>query len=301
MDERKLNTAVDKEVENAEGPIVPLEGAGEANDAAATSSSNDDAAMDSMDADSSIATLPKGLSVQGEDEDAVVGEQLAFEEAAVDEGRLEKSEKNDSENAGEQELVSSQDYLSKEKRTGMLAAAACLALLAIFLTSQAFSFLVREYPAKGSIKFDGVDIELIITTHDAAGKEVPAVDGEEIPTGEVHVDRSVYAKNTGPQSVWVRVKLGFAVTSQDGEQDISDLCAFAGGSSSWIKEGEWLYLDAPLEPGDTSPALITELTVDSQSAQDRYGKGGYTLTAQAGAVQSKHNATTVLDVEGWPE
>ncbi len=223
------------------------------------------------------------------------------ENGAEDKDQPEEPSKDGDVASYEKAAPSVQALSSRKKRAGMLAAAACLALLAIFLTSQAFSFLVREYPAKGSIKFDGVDIELIITTHDAAGKEVPAVDGEEIPTGEVHVDRSVYAKNTGPQPVWVRVKLGFAVTSQDGEQDISDLCAFAGGSSSWIKEGEWLYLDVPLEPGDTSPALITELTVDSQSAQDRYGKGGYTLTAQAGAVQSKHNATTVLDVEGWPE
>lgn len=194
-----------------------------------------------------------------------------------------------------------QDSSSRKKRAGMLAAVACLALLAIICTSQALSFLVREYPAKGSIKFDGVDIELILTTHDANGDEVVAQDGEEIPTGEVHVDRSVYAKNTGPQPVWVRVKLGFAMDTQNGEQDISDLCTFAGGSSSWIKEGEWFYLDAPLGPGEVSPALITALTVDSLAAQDRHGSGGYALTAQAGAVQSKHNATTVLEVEGWPE
>lgn len=299
MDERKLNTAANKEAENVGGPISALGDADEVDDVATTSTSNEEFAMDSTDDVNSVLVSPEESSAEGEG--AVEGKRLASEEAAVGEGRLEKSEEDDNEKADEEKPAPSQGSSSKKKRTGMLAAAACLALLAIFLTSQAFSFLVREYPAKGSIKFDGVDIELIITTHDAAGKEVPAVDGEEIPTGEVHVDRSVYAKNTGPQSVWVRVKLGFAVTSQDGEQDISDLCAFAGGSSSWIKEGEWLYLDAPLEPGDTSPALITELTVDSQSAQDRYGKGGYTLTAQAGAVQSKHNATTVLDVEGWPE
>lgn len=194
-----------------------------------------------------------------------------------------------------------QDSSSRKKRAGMLAVVACLALLAIICTSQALSFLVREYPAKGSIKFDGVDIELILTTHDANGDEVVAQDGEEIPAGEVHVDRSVYAKNTGPQPVWVRVKLGFAMDTQNGEQDISDLCTFAGGSSSWIKEGEWFYLDAPLGPDEVSPALITALTVDSLAAQDRHGSGGYALTARAGAVQSKHNATTVLEVEGWPE
>lgn len=219
---------------------------------------------------------------------------------AIDEGIVSK-ETGLEEDKSDRALLSVQVSSSKKKRAGMLAAAACLALLAIILTSQALSFLVREYPAKGSIKFDGVDIELILTTHDVAGEEVPAVDGEEIPTGEVHVDRTVYAKNTGPQPVWVRVKLGFAMNTQEGEQDISDLCTFAGGSSSWIKGGEWFYLDVPLGPGDTSPALITALTVDSQSAQDRHGSGGYKLTAQAGAVQSKHNAATVLDVEGWPE
>lgn len=209
----------------------------------------------------------------------------------------ENEEASDRESADKAKLPPS----SRKKRAGMLAAVACLALLAIICTSQALSFLVREYPAKGSIKFDGVDIELILTTHDANGDEVVAQDGEEIPTGEVHVDRSVYAKNTGPQPVWVRVKLGFAMDTQNGEQDISDLCAFTGGSSSWIKEGEWFYLDAPLGPGEVSPALITALTVDSLAAQDRHGSGGYALTARAGAVQSKHNATTVLEVEGWPE
>lgn len=241
------------------------------------------------------------LSTSG-DEGVEDAEKLSMnEDGAEGKDRPEESTK-DSEAASCEEVVSStQDSSSRNKRTGMLAAAACLALLAIVLTSQALSFLVREYPAKGSITFDGVDIELLLKTHDAAGEEVPAVDGEEIPTGEVHVDRTVYAKNTGPQPVWVRVKLGFAMNTQEGEQDISDLCTFSGGSPSWIKEGEWFYLDAPLGPGDTSPALITALTVDSQSAQDRHGSGGYKLTAQAGAVQSKHNATTVLDVEGWPE
>lgn len=237
-----------------------------------------------------------------DDEEVEDAEKLSMDEDGTEGKDQLEGPAKDSEAASCEEVVpSTQDSSSKKKRTGMLAAAACLVFLAIVLTSQALSFLVREYPAKGSITFDGVDIELLLKTHDAAGKEVPAVDGEEIPTGEVHVDRTVYAKNTGPQPVWVRVKLGFAMNTQEGEQDISDLCTFSGGSSSWIKEGEWFCLDAPLGPGDTSPALITALTVDSQSAQDRHGNGGYKLTAQAGAVQSKHNATTVLDVEGWPE
>lgn len=299
MDERKLNTAADKEAENVEEPISALGDVDEADDVATTSTSNEESAMDSTDDANLVLVSPEESSAEGED--AVESEWLASEEAAADEGRLEKSEEDDSERADQEKPASSQDSSSRNKRTGMLAAAACLALLAIVLTSQALSFLVREYPAKGSITFDGVDIELLLKTHDAAGEEVPAVDGEEIPTGEVHVDRTVYAKNTGPQPVWVRVKLGFAMNTQEGEQDISDLCTFSGGSPSWIKEGEWFYLDAPLGPGDTSPALITALTVDSQSAQDRHGSGGYKLTAQAGAVQSKHNATTVLDVEGWPE
>lgn len=293
MDERKLNKADNKEAENVEEPISTLGDVDVADDVATTSTSNEESAMDSTDDANSVLVSPEESSVEGE--------RLAPEEAAVDEGRLEKSEGDDSEKADEEKPAPSQDSSSRKKRTGMLAAAACLALLAIVLTSQALSFLVREYPAKGSIMFDGVDIELLLKTHDAAGEEVPAVDGEEIPTGEAHVDRTVYAKNTGPQPVWVRVKLGFAMNTQEGEQDISDLCTFSGGSSSWIKEGEWFYLDAPLVPGDTSPALITALTVDSQSAQDRHGSGGYKLTAQAGVVQSKHNATTVLDVEGWPE
>lgn len=299
MDERKLNKADNKEAENVGEPISALGDADEVDDVATTSTSNEESAMDSTDDANSVLVSPEESSAEGEG--AVEGERLASEEAAVDEGRLEKSEEDDSEKADEEKPAPSQDSSSRKKRTGMLAAAACLALLAIVLTSQALSFLVREYPAKGSITFDGVDIELLLKTHDAAGEEVPAVDGEEIPTGEVHVDRTVYAKNAGPQPVWVRVKLGFAMNTQEGEQDISDLCTFSGGSSSWIKEGEWFYLDAPLGPGDTSPALITALTVDSQSAQDRHGSGGYKLTAQAGAVQSKHNATTVLDVEGWPE
>lgn len=236
------------------------------------------------------------------DEEVEDAEKLSMNEDGAEGKEQPEEQIKDSEAAFCEEVVpSTQDSSSKKKRAGMLAAAACLALLAIVLTSQALSFLVREYPAKGSIAFDGVDIELLLKTHDAAGEEVSAVDGEEIPTGEVHVDRTVYAKNTGPQPVWVRVKLGFAMNTQEGEQDISDLCTFSGGSPSWIKEGEWFYLDAPLGPGDTSPALITAFTVDSQSAQDRHGSGGYKLTAQAGAVQSKHNATTVLDVEGWPE
>lgn len=299
MDKRKLNTVANKEAENVGEPISAPGDADEVDDVATASTSNEESAMDSKDDANSVLVSPEESSSEGEG--AVEGERLASKEVAVDEVRLEKSEEDDSEKADEEKPALSQNSSSKKKRAGMLAAAACLALLVIILTSQALSFLVREYPAKGSIKFDGVDIELILTTHDVAGEEVPAVDGEEIPTGEVHVDRTVYAKNTGPQPVWVRVKLGFAMNTQEGERDISDLCTFAGGSSSWIKGGEWFYLDAPLGPGDTSPALITALTVDSQSAQDRHGSGGYKLTAQAGAVQSKHNAATVLDVEGWPE
>ena len=49
MDERKLNTAADKEAENVEEPISALGDVDEADDVATTSTSNEESAMDSTD------------------------------------------------------------------------------------------------------------------------------------------------------------------------------------------------------------------------------------------------------------
>lgn len=176
-----------------------------------------------------------------------------------------------------------------------------LALVAVACTLQALAFFVRDHSEPGRMAFDGVGIELRVMAHDAQGNEVPADVTGEIPPGLVPIDRTVYARNTGAQQAWVRVGLGFIMEVQSERFDIADLTRFNVNEADWVQRGEWLYLTTPLDPGEVSPPLITGLMVDSQQAIARHGEGTYRFTARAGAVQSKHNATSVLEVEGWPE
>ncbi len=187
------------------------------------------------------------------------------------------------------------------RRRRLMVAVLCLALFAVALGSQTLSFLVRDYPAAGRLAFDGVALDALITTHDAKGEEVPAKSEDEIPLGTVGLDRTVRFKNTGAQTLWVRARAEFSLSSGGERHGLADLTAFDVNGDDWVERDGWFYLVEPLEPGAVSPALITGLTVDTQAAHDRYGSGSYQLDAHAGAVQRKHNADSVLDAEGWPE
>lgn len=180
-------------------------------------------------------------------------------------------------------------------------AVACLALLAIALTTQVLSSIVREHPFASMLAFGDADIKLSITTHNQNGDEVLVEGGQEIPVGTVSLDRRVSATNTGSQPLWVRVRLAFIAEAGDKEWDIAELSDFSVNTDAWVQRGDWFYLLDPLEPGETSPVLIDGLTVDTAAAAERYGSNTYRLSAHASAVQRKNNANTVLEAEGWPE
>ena len=180
-------------------------------------------------------------------------------------------------------------------------AVACLALLAVALTAQVLSSIVRARPFASMLTFGNADIQLSITTHNQNGDEVSAEDGQAIPVGTVPLDRRVSATNTGSQPLWVRVRLAFMAEAGDKEWDIAELSDFSVNTDAWVQRGEWFYLLDPLEAGETSPVLIDGLTVDTAAAAQQYGSHSYRLSAHASAVQCKNNANTVLEAEGWPE
>lgn len=195
------------------------------------------------------------------------------------------------------------------------------------LAAQTLSFITREMPTTGKLQFGSVDIETVITTVNAAGEEVIAPEGEALVTGEADAYRIVRVRNTGDHPLYVRVKLGFFCVDAQGAAHARDNlveyapAAYDPDGRAWVARGEdgaavsaveafagapvtdgYLYLTAPLAPGELSEPVIAGLRVATKTIVDEYGGNStYRLSADAFGVQSENQHTAnVLEVEGWP-
>lgn len=193
-----------------------------------------------------------------------------------------------------------------DNRRGATHLAVALALVAAFAAFQTFSFVVRSTRADNVVTFGGVSIALEETMLDGSGGEVPVPDGPETISAGRDCSRIVRVRNVGRHPAYVRVRMDMTGAPAQGEaSSANDITSYRfsadADAGAWVQRDGWYYYGAPLGPGQTTPALIEGLYVDTHAASQRYAGGELTLDIDASAVQCENNAASAVDAEGWPE
>jgi len=78
------------------------------------------------------------------------------------------------------------------------------------------------------------------------------------------IPKTVRIRNTGLTDSYARVQVLFSDSRMEA------LCSLDYNTAAWTFSSSdgWWYLDAPLAPGETSPALFTAVTVSSSADPD---------------------------------
>lgn len=196
------------------------------------------------------------------------------------------------------------DCVPRRNLTRNLCIACAAALAAVLLAMQTISFVARSTDARNAVVFGGVGVELVETALDASNNEVVVSDGaDEDVSDDGRCSRIVRVRNTQDHPVFVRVSLSMTGTDSKGAVvSADDFVSYAFADPAWKNGGDgWYYYDAVLEPGGTTPPLITGISFDVQQIHECCKDGALRLDIDAAAVQSENNAQSVFAAEGWPQ
>lgn len=170
----------------------------------------------------------------------------------------------------------------------------------IFIVFTIFSvgvvaYFVSESTFRGTISTGSLKLKVHQESIDGVNV---AGDGFVVMPGDV-VSRIVTVENVGEQSLYLRVKL---ITSIEGEElSTQNVLGMNINTEEWTYKDGYYYYYKALEPGEVSSTLFTEITINGELVDNKYLGKNILLDVVAQATQSKNNADSVLDAEGWPE
>ena len=172
----------------------------------------------------------------------------------------------------------------------------CLvALLLALVSAGTYSNYVYTQKASNVITTGGVDIALHEMT--AAGEPYPS-DPVTIMPGDV-VSKQVTVENTGNSPAFLRIKLTPGVN--DDALTAVDCIQMDINHTHWTEQDGYYYYNEILQPGQTTPALFTQVTFVGHKVTNEYLGKLFSLDVAVQAVQSEHNGTEPLQALGWPE
>lgn len=190
----------------------------------------------------------------------------------------------------------------------LLALALIIVVLAVGASSTLAYFTTR-YTADNVISVSGVSVAIVETILGENG------DIEEYPTEPVEVmpattaSKIVRVMNDGPESIWVRVKVGAKFTDAEGnpfsdsDGDVEYVSVNYNTTVSstvgyWeLKADGYYYYSKILAPNDSSTPIFTEVEF-SPSMGNEYMDSTLTIDIYASAVQSANNPNNNL---AYPE
>lgn len=172
----------------------------------------------------------------------------------------------------------------------------CIVALLIALASAGtYSNYVYTQTASNVITSGGVDVALL--EHRADGTPYPSEPVVIMP-GDV-VSKQVTVKNTGSSPAFLRVKLTPGVN--DTALSAADCIQMDLDHTNWTYQAGYYYYNQILQPGQTTPALLTQVTFVGDKITNAYLGKMFSLDVAVQAVQSEHNGTDPLQALGWPE
>ena len=184
-----------------------------------------------------------------------------------------------------------------------------LATLAIFtsvIATGTLAYFNAEDIAHNVITSGNVKVELVETSKkDANSDPVPFEDVDGVMPGQA-VSKIVQVENTGESDAYVRIKVEKEISLKPGNTAPSNytpiLIDYATGTeaTAWTKSGDYYYYNSPLEPGELTEPLFTEVFF-KENMGNEYQNCKVEIDVSAYATQVAHNGTNALDAKGWPE
>lgn len=141
------------------------------------------------------------------------------------------------------------------------------------------------------------NIQLMIHEKTADGSNFPT-EGVYIIPGDI-VSKRVTIENVCGHPFYLRVKLVSGSTNQTLSAE--DCLKMDINTNDWIYLDGFYYFNRILHPGETTPALFTQVEIVGSKVDQTHIGSTLSLTVNAYAVQSENNpAEHPWDASGWP-
>ena len=181
------------------------------------------------------------------------------------------------------------------KAKSKLLLVALAAILATVLTQPTLAFYTTIGKATNVVTSGNIELKIHEKTAD--GSNFPT-EGVYIIPGDI-VSKQVSVENICEHPFYLRVKL--VSSSNDQALSAEDCMKLDIDTTNWTWKDGYYYFNRILQPGETTPALFTQVEIIG-SKVDRSNIGStLSLTVNAYAVQSENNtAEHPWDALGWP-
>ncbi len=181
----------------------------------------------------------------------------------------------------------------KAKSRLLLIAIAAILLTALTQPTRAYYTVV----GKATNVVTSGDIQLQIHEKTADGSDFPG-EGVYVIPGDI-VSKQVSVENVCTHPFYLRVKLVGGTTNEALLPD--DCLKIDIDTQNWTYVDGYYYYKNNLEPGETTPALFTQVEIVGSKVDQSHIGATLSLTVNAYAVQSEHNpAAFPWDASGWP-
>ena len=172
---------------------------------------------------------------------------------------------------------------------------ALAAILLTALTQPTLAYYTTIGKATNVVTSGGISLQIHEKTAD--GSNFPE-EGVYIIPGDI-VSKQVTVENVCGHSFYLRVKLVSGSTNE--ALSAEDCLKMDIDTANWTYLDGFYYYNAVLQPGETTPALFTQVEIVGSKVDQNHIGSTLSLTVNAYAVQSENNpAEHPWDASGWP-
>lgn len=172
---------------------------------------------------------------------------------------------------------------------------ALAAILVTVLTQPTLAYYTTIGKATNVVTSGGIQLQIHERTAD--GSDFPT-EGVYIIPGDI-VSKQVTVENICSHPFYLRVKL--VSSSTNAELSAEDCLKMDIDTANWTYLDGFYYYNAILQPGETTPALFTQVEIVGSKVDQTHIGSTLNLTVNAFAVQSENNpAEYPWDASGWP-
>ncbi|MBQ3541992.1 MAG: hypothetical protein IJA45_02580 [Oscillospiraceae bacterium] len=181
------------------------------------------------------------------------------------------------------------------KAKSRLLLVALAAILLTVLTQPTLAYYTVVGTATNVVTSGGIQLQIHEKTAD--GSDFPT-EGVYIIPGDI-VSKQVTVENVCSHPFYLRVKL---VSGTNNEALTPDDCLKMDlDTQNWTYVDGYYYYNNVLGPGETTPALFTQVEIVGSKVDQTHIGSTLSLTVNAYAVQSENNpAEHPWDASGWP-
>ena len=181
------------------------------------------------------------------------------------------------------------------KAKSRLLLVALVAILLTVLTQPTLAYYTAYGKATNVVTSGDIQLQIIEKTAD--GNDFPA-EGVYVIPGDI-VSKRVSIENIWGHPFYLRVKVVSGSTNQALSAD--DCMKLDINTTDWTLVDGYYYYNKILQPGETTPALFTQVEIVGSKVDQHHVGSMLSLTVKAYAVQSENNpAENPWNAAGWP-